>query len=420
MVSLRHPATRVLASSLIVQATLVISGPVAVRLLGVEGRGEAAFVFAAVLLASQVGPWGLPQACAYFIARGDVDPRGILDHYLGRYARQTLLAALVGTGALLAVASANDSLSSPRAEALVVFSAIGVVMMAVLVLSCLQGAQRFDALAVLQAIPGLNYSLAIVLLALFGHATVVLVLILNFSGWLLITVVGLWLLRREAPLPSKRLPSLWRLRTYGRRVLVSGTAPIDNLGIDQLAVGLLLTHHALGLYVIGLAFESGPVLVLLALTSVCTPTVASITDPMCQRAYCLRWLAIGTGVGLTAVVLTESVIGPILTPAFGEQAAAATDVARILVVAGLFLGLRRLAGGMLQGLGRPMAATYAEVSGLAVMMGSMVPLSQLWGVEGAGVALLLGGLVAFVVDVIMVLKPGSRASRESHAGSVRT
>lgn len=414
MISLRHPATRVLASSLATQAALVVSGPLVVRLLGVEGRGETAFVFATVLLVSQVGPWGLPQAWSYFIARGDVDPRTLLDAYLGRYLRQSVIAALIGASALVAAALATDNLSNPVGCAIIALAAIAILMLAVLVLACLQGAHKFNELAILQAIPGIGYTCAVVILALIGHASVILVLALYFSGWLVIGLLGLWLLRREPRRDDADVPSLHRLRAYGRRSLVSASAPIDNLGIDQISVGLLLSHHDLGLYVIGLAFESGPVLVLIALASVCTPVVASMADPVARRAYCIRWLRIGVGVGLLAVAATEGVIDPLLIPAFGEEAAAATTPARILVVAGLFLGLRRMAGGMLQGCGRPRDATYAETAGFVTMLGLMVALTPRFGLEGACVALLGGGAVTFVSDVVLLLRSSApRAAHES-------
>lgn len=419
--SLRHPATRVVASSLVTQAALVVSGPIVVRLLGVEGRGEVAFVFAAVLLVSQVGPWGLPQAWTYFIARNGADPNALLDSYLGRYLRLCVVAAVIGTTGLVLVAHTNDSLSSPVAEGLIVFAAIALVMVAILVMACLQGAQRFNALAILQAVPGIGYASAIVLLAVLDHGTVVLVLTLNFSGWLIVNLVGLWLLRRAARPPSSTVPTMAQLRSFGRRALISASAPIDNLGIDQLLVGLLLSHHTLGLYAIGLAFESGPVLALVALSSVCTATVASIHDPAVRRAYCRRWLVIGGVVGLLAVVFTQVAINLLLTPAFGQDAAPAVPVARILVLAGLFLGLRRMTNGMLQGSGRPTHAAYAETAGFVTMIALMVPLSLKFGIQGSCVALLCGGVVAFISGSGLLLLPRfARASIVSREPSVPT
>lgn len=416
MPSLRHPATRVLASSLITQAGLVVTGPLTVRLLGVEARGEVALIVATVLLISQVGPWGLPQAFAYFIARGDTDPRALLDAYLGRYLRKTVLIAVLGALGILAASRFATDLTHPLAEALLAMTGIASIMVAVLALACLTGAKRFNALAVLQAVPGLSYTVAIIVVAFIGRASILLILVLFFISWFAVAVIGVWLVRRPGPATVADVPALPVLRSYARRAFVTAAAPIDNLGLDQLAVGLILSHTELGLYIVALAFETGPVLVLLALTSVCTPTVASITDPAAQRAHCRRWIVIGAGTGLAVVAAIQLVIDPGLELAFGSEAAAAVPATRILVTAGLFLGLRRLTAGMLQGMGRPLLATWAETSGLAVFVVLIFPLSRQWGVEGSCFVMLLAGLVATVTSLVMILWPqAASASPESVA-----
>ncbi|MFI5429203.1 lipopolysaccharide biosynthesis protein [Aeromicrobium sp. UC242_57] len=233
MPSLRHPATRVLASSLITQAGLVVTGPLTVRLLGVEDRGEVALIVATVLLISQVGPWGLPQAFAYFIARGDAEPRALLDAYLSRYLRKTALIALLGAVGILAASRLATDLTEPLAEALLAMTGIASIMVAVLALACLTGAQRFNELAVLQAVPGLSDTAAIIVVAMIGHASIIGILVLFFVSWFAVAVIGVWLVRRGGPPASPYVPALTTLRSYARRAFVTAAAPIDNLGIDQ-------------------------------------------------------------------------------------------------------------------------------------------------------------------------------------------
>lgn len=413
MPSLRHPATRVLASSLITQAGLVITGPLTVRLLGVEDRGEVALIIATVLLISQVGPWGLPQAFSYFIARGDAQPRALLDAYLTRYLTKTIAIAVAGAVGILAASRFATDLTHPLAEALLAMTGIASIMVAVLALACLTGAKRFNELALLQAVPGLSYTAAIIVVAVIGRASILLILVLFFVSWFAVAVIGVWLVRRPDPAHSPDVPTLPALRSYARRAFVTAAAPIDNLGIDQLAVGLMLSHTDLGLYIVALAFETGPVLVLLALTSVCTPTVASISDPAAQRAHCRRWIMIGASLGLAVVLAIQAVIDPGLELAFGSEAAAAVPATRILVAAGLFLGLRRLTAGMLQGMGRPLAATWSETIGLSVFVVLIYPLSRQWGVEGACTVMLLAGAAATVASLIFIALPHKQPVSET-------
>ncbi|UUZ57630.1 hypothetical protein [Nocardioides sp. B-3] len=68
-----HPAARLLRSSLLAQAALVVSGPLVVRMLGISDRGRLALVFAVVLLVSRVGVAGLPAAVTWFVASRRLD-----------------------------------------------------------------------------------------------------------------------------------------------------------------------------------------------------------------------------------------------------------------------------------------------------------------------------------------------------------
>lgn len=399
---LRHPANRVVASSLLTQGAIVVTGPLSVRLLGLEGRGEVAVVFAAVLLVSQVGPWGLPQAFTYFIARGTNDSPTLLRAYLPGYLRRTLLVSLAGAAGLVVVATTTSLLSRPVAQVAIMGAATAVTMIAVLVIAHLQGSGRFTALALVQLVPAFVYLLALIVLMLVQHASVITVLLVYFAGWLLLDLIGLFLLRRlPAPDAPPPVPAA-ELKAYGRRSWIGSAAPMDNLGIDQLLVGLLLGSQALGLFVVGLAFRVPIVLVLVAIAGVCAPQVAGLTTAADRQAYCRRWLAITFGLGAAAVVGLQVVLDLVLVPAFGAEAAAAETVTRLLAVAALFLGWRRVIGAMLHGLGHPGDATRSEVCGLVAMVVAMLVLTRSAGVEGAAVAMIAGGLVTCGVGLALL------------------
>lgn len=409
---LRHPAQRVVASSLLTQSAVVVTGPLAVRLLGLESRGEVAIVFAAVLLVSQVGPWGLPQAFGYYVATGSTSAAAVLRGHLPRYLLRATAVALVGAGAMTGVALTTGLLSSPGAEIVIMAAACIVTMVAVLVIALLQGAGRFTSLAIVQAVPAFSYLAALVTLLVVGHASVVAVLVAYFAGWFVLDVVGLALLWRIGPRVAAT-PSREQVRAYGRRSWLSSSAPIDNLGIDQLAVGLTLGSHALGLFVVGLAFRVPIVLVLVAIAGVCGPTVAGIEDAESRRAYCRRWLSLTLGIAVGVVLLVQAVLGLVLVPAFGEEAAAAEAVSRLLVGAAAFLGWRRVIASLLHGLNRPGDATFAEVCGLVTMLVLMGILGALFGVEGAAGAMAAGGAVTCGVGLVRLRRAlsGSAAAR---------
>lgn len=398
----RHPAQQVVASALLVQMTLIVTGPLSVRLLGVEGRGVVAMVVATVLLVGQVMPWGVPQAFSYSIARGESDARGLISVHGWRYARNTLAAGVAGS-ALLALVTAFRPIDGRWAAMAIAFAGTLTTMVAVLVIACLQGASRFGVLALVQLIPATFYAVVMVLLVWVDYRSTVLVLVLYFAGWFAAGAIGLVVLLsgpdtgERAPGGSREVPSRERLRFYSRRAALAAAAPIDNLGIDQLAVAMLLGPHGLGLYVVAVAFRSPSSLVFSSVAGVCGTRVAGISDPRAAKRYCLRWLSVALGAGIVTAVGLELAVEFLLVPAFGSEASPAKLAATGLVLAGIPLGLRRVVYAMLQGLGQPGSASRAETIGLVVMLAGMVPLTAVMGVMGAVVANGAGATVAVVL-----------------------
>jgi hypothetical protein len=82
------------------------------------------------------------------------------------------------------------------------------------------------------------------------------------------------------------LPGRRDLAPFGSRLTFAGVAPIDGLAIDALVIGVLLTHTDLGLYAIGFAFESIPVLTLIGMASVAAPRLAAMADPVGRSKGC--------------------------------------------------------------------------------------------------------------------------------------
>ncbi len=81
---------------------------------------------------------------------------------------------------------------------------------------------------------------------------------------------------------------------------------------------------------------------------------------------------------------------PWLLPfAFGASFAPAVSAARILIVAGFFLSIRRILVVFLQAVGRPGHTGYGELAALAVLVAFALLLVPPLGIVGAGFALLL-------------------------------
>jgi O-antigen/teichoic acid export membrane protein len=209
------------------------------------------------------------------------------------------------------------------------------------------------------------------------------------------------------------LPGRRDLASFGSRLTFAGVAPIDGLAIDALVIGVLLTHTDLGLYAIGFAFESIPVLTLIGMASVAAPRLAAMADPVGRKAAGYRWMLGGAGLVAVVCVLVELVLQPVLVAAFGHAAGAALTVARILVLAGLFLGLRRLGAAVLQALGHPGRSTWAELIGFAVLLVAVPTLTTEFGIKGSASALLIAGLASVMAQFVLLRRPAPVRGRHA-------
>lgn len=408
-----HPAVRLLWSSLLAQAALLISGPLVVRMLGVSDRGRLALVFAVVLLVSQVGVAGLPAAVTWFVASRRLDAAAFLARLQRRFVRQVVACAVLASAVVLVLDLASHPL--PRAWLLALIVGLGVasVMAAMMGMAALQGQQRFVALARLQPLPAVFYALATGLLLVTGGGSVWLLLAISLTGWAVVAVVSLRLVARGVPGDGTDWPAPGAVRTYARSALVTTAAPIDTLGIEQLLVGLIGGPYLLGLFTIGWAFETGPILLLVALASFVGPRVSALS-PAERPGFVRRWLLLAAGIGVAACLAIQLVLAPVLTLAFGPEAEPAVPLARVLVVAGVVLGLRRVTSSCLVGLGHAAAATRAEMAGLALMLAGFAVMA-LTTVDRTypGYVLLVAGAVTLSAQWVLLARATSTGARES-------
>jgi Na+-driven multidrug efflux pump len=91
--------------------------------------------------------------------------------------------------------------------------------------------------------------------------------------------------------------------------------------------------------------------------------------------------------------------------------------ARILVAAGVVLGLRRFLGVVLQSLGHPRWSTWAELASVLTMVVGVLGLGAAYGVHGAATAMALAGVVGTVVQLVMLARVGGREQTLTTAGT---
>lgn len=402
--ALGHPAVAVVASSVVAQLALLVSGPLVVRLLGVSGRGELALVWSMVLGTSQVAMLGVPTAITWFAARRGIDPARIVSVVLRGYLGQIVVTA-IGVGIAVALLSGGG-----WARALVAVAGVVALMLAVLGLSALQGAGRFGAFAILQAVPAVSYAAVVLVLWVRDAGSVTMLLALSLAGWAVVAAIALTLDTHVVG-AGDDLPSAIETRAYGRRAMIAGLAPIDTLGLEQVLLGLVTSHYVLGLFVVGWAFETGPVMVLAALAAFVGPRLSALRTGHLE--FVRRWLLLALGAGVAVCVAIQVVLAPVLVWAFGPDAEPAVALARVLTVAGVLLGLRRVTSACLVGLGRAVEATWAELAGLATMVLGMLMAAVATSSVFPGVVLICAAAVTLLGQSMLLLRALNSPERVS-------
>lgn len=395
------------ATGLLGQAALMVSGVAIARMLGVENRGDLALLLVLPLILAQFGGLGLPLATTFQVARDPSVTRPLLKRLAGFIALQTTLLTLLHGVVIVALVRGRDD-DMQLAAMFTILIVPGTVALQH-GLAVLQGLHRYGEFNVLRLAPAILYAgIALVLFAADAGTLPVLAACPAFA-WL---VIGLYALARaihRSPPPSAAvdapLPPTRELVAFGTRSMLGAVSPSDGAGIDQAVIGLFLSSRALGLYVVAAAFMNLSRLVTQSIGLVAYPNVAGHRDPAEAERAMWRFTAIGVAAAAAIVLGLELVVDDLIVFFFGESFAPAAGVARVLLLAALFLGARRVLSDAARGANRPLAGTIAEMVSWAVLIPAMIVLTPLFDVRGVGWALVLASAASLCVIVWRVRRP---------------
>jgi O-antigen/teichoic acid export membrane protein len=386
----------------------LLTGMLAARLLGPEGRGQLAAAQAWPLFLATLGSFGLTEAVAYFVARAPSRARAALATGLVLAIPFTLAAVVAGVWLL------------PRALSRQTADVQGVAMLCLLLVplltlstapsQALRGVGRYRAwnllrlvtplawLGALLAVQGTgNASISTLALAFIG-ATALAAVVTHLYAWP--TLAGPVLADRGLVRP---------LLAYSAPTMAATIPRWLNLRLDQLIVIALLDARALGLYVVAVAWSSAahPLAEVVAHNAV--PALAGAKDPW-QRAR-LVYRA-GAVAAIATSVLLLAVTPALLPSIFGAEFRAAVPVALVMVLAGAVEAANAVGAECLRGVGRPRAVLFAECVGLAVTVVTLPVLVVLGGIMGAACATLLSCSAIVVAQRRLLRTPREEAALE--------
>lgn len=406
------------ATGIVSQLALMVSGVLIARLLGVESRGQLALLALLPSVLSSVGSLGLPLALTHSIAGQPQTSRELARSARPFAVAQLLVLPLVHAALLWALFAHSASRDIPAAAAITLLVVPGV-MAQQYGLAILQGQHRYRPFNILRLAPASLYALG----AVVAFA----------AGWRdLFTITGIWVLstavsgvltiaygtRKLAKSGAPATESATDMLHFGLKGLLGYVSPVESFRLDQAVAGFLLSPAALGLYVVGAAFTNLPRFVAQSVGMVAYPVVASQPQRRAAAREALHFLIIGSLLA-GGVVLILEILSSWLVPFFyGSEFEAAVSITRILLVGALFLSIRRLVSDGLRGMGRPGISSLAELVGWLFLAPCFYILVPRFGLEGVAwsVTISWGSSLAVVcIPVLGMLRLATGAEDDSES-----
>ena len=397
-------------ASLLIQALNVLTGILLARELGPTGRGELAAAILWPSLLASIGSLGVTEATTVFTARRGSSTGTLTGTMLALAAMQTVVLLPLGYVVVLLVLSQHGDETVDAA--LIYLPFIPITLLTMMLMSVLNGLQRFREFHLLRISLNVAIAVGLVAVAVAGQLTVtaaVVVYLVTNAGVLAATALALARARRMTLSFDRSL--LREVVVFGLKSHTAAVAGQLNSRLDQLLISAFLAPARLGLYVIGVTLSSLTVLLGQSVAMVALPSVAEIEDPVQRRRRATRFVSVTT-VGATLLTIPLVVLTPQLIELFfGAAFLPAADVTRVLLVASIALSLNRVLQVVLQAVNRPLDAGIAEFVAVAVTIGALAVLLPWLGILGAGLA----SLLAYVTSTAWMLRRAKRVLGASTA-----
>jgi O-antigen/teichoic acid export membrane protein/O-antigen ligase len=392
------------------QVLLTMSGVLVARGLGPEDRGYLALIVVISGICTLLGTVGLPTAVTYYVARYPAGARSIVRSLAVPYFGQ--VGATIAVQLVVLYAFVHDSPHRVEVAALISVFLVPGILSQSYGLALLQGQERFRPFNVLRILPTALYAFAVLAVFILGLASLVVLMttwaMSLFLGGILVLVIALRGLPWEDEYAEP--PARHHLVRFGLKSLVGSTSPIEALRLDQALVGLLLAPVTLGLYVVAQAFTNLPRVIALSVGMVAYPHVASQSDETAGRRALWRYFFIGLATAAVVIGVLEVGSASLVALFFGDQFQAATPIARVLLLATLFMCARRVLTDGVNGLGRPGLGTIAEVASWVLLVPTIAVFLPTQGAVGVALALAVSWLLSLFLLVGLVLEARILAS----------
>jgi O-antigen/teichoic acid export membrane protein len=406
----RSDTTLSIGTGIAGQGSILVTGIIAARALGVGDRGHFAFIFLVAQVLAVFGQLGVPAALTYFIASGPAGTKRLVWATRHLIWSQFVVVTLVQAGILLALFGSDRT--GIKVAAVISLSTSGIQVLQSYGLCVLQGLRRFWSFNILRLSGPALYALLAAVAFVLGDRSLVDMTIVYSVAYVVAGVATvlracqfLFPVGESDPEEDHDLHEVVR---FGLKGMLGATAPTETFKIDQSIVGLFLSPASLGLYVSAVSFTNLPRFIAQSVGMVAYPYVARQRDERSRRKMMWRFALAAALVCTLSVVVLELTVAKLVPFMFGSAFSAAIPVSRVLLIAGLFIALRRILSDGSRGIGKPGIGSIAEFASLALLVPCLL-FSVQYGLLAVGWGLTGGAFGSFAV-ILLLLRGGRRSA----------
>jgi enterobacterial common antigen flippase len=389
-------------TNLLLAAMGLLTGALAARLLGPQGRGELAAIQNWPVFLSTLAGLGLADALVFFCSRSPERASRYIVTAVTTSLAVALPVVLIGYVALspLLAAQSPGVLQAARFYLLI----IPLVALGGLPAEALRGLEirTWNLLRPVPTLLWLGTLLAAVFLDLRRPEPIAETYVLVTIGY----VVLVWYVvhRRVHGRYRALRPAVTPMLRFGVPSMLGSIPQGLNLRLDQLLMVSLVPSTQLGLYAAAFAWSNvlNPVLMGISLTLF--PRVAQIQSPAQQATMMAQLVRIGVLLALLSGAVAWLVTPFAVRLLFGARFLPSVSAARVLVVAAVVLAVVRLLEDGLRGLGQTWAITWSEGLGLVVTAILLWAWLRPFGMLGAAYASVLSYSVVLVCLITFTVR----------------
>ena len=411
---LRSEVAGIAASGILVQALMVVSGPLVARMLGPDGRGDLFLAMVVAGIGAGVATASLSAAVSHAVAQHGGVARDVLAPHLRTWLLWSALPATTsGVAALLLMQDAPQRGWLALGTALVTLFGCWLNVLNAM----LQGEGQIRRFNVQRVIFAAVYVGCVVALFVLYRTDLAAVVLLPFMA---AQLVGLRLNWRALGKPTgdpRAAADRAGLYRFARRTFVSRLGTVDSLGLDALVVGILLAPTQLGLYAVAVSVTTVPAMALGGIATALLPRMAA-SPPAEATAVMRRWLLRALAIDLALLVGLELVIAPAIEIFFGDAFVPAVACARILIVARALFAMRLVLAAAAQAQGKGSRTSTIELAATALMLVGVGVGAGVGGIEGAAYAMLLAAAFSCACLTMLLSWRGEHRAAEGPSPGV--